>query len=217
MCFTKVSKFHDKSFVSVEREFVDPDEFSFIVDPTFPELTTQRQFKAIQKYYDPLTREASKILGGGLNVKIGRILVTSPALVSTPLHGLTAGHERLARTTPGNDKMRLEYQVSMKILELNPRHPIVHELLENLTRGDDIKDTIELLHETSLIASGYNSRKPHLLMELIYKSLGKNHENLIEDLEIPENIYDSIDIPPTKDEQESDDGEDDDDHLHDEL
>jgi HSP90 family molecular chaperone len=44
-----------------------------------------------------------------------------------------------------------------KVLEINPAHPIIKELLERVNDGvdDDTKDLATILYESALLNSGY--------------------------------------------------------------
>lgn len=52
------------------------------------------------------------------------------------------------------------FKSQKKVLEINPRHPLIEGLLESVEAGDDVKDTIWTLWDTSMVRSGFPLRDP---------------------------------------------------------
>ena len=114
------------------------------------------------------------------SVQISKTLVDSPATITSPEHGFTAVHERMARTSLSANKFMVEAYARMKTLELNPDHPLIKKLRENVVRLVDQKEqvseeatqlnhTVDVLYESATIAAGYPSRRAHILVADLFK------------------------------------------------
>lgn len=112
------------------------------------------------------------------SVVVARTLVTSPAMITAPEFGFSATHERMARTSIGQNQAMIDAYAKMKNLELNPAHPVIHHLLTTVRGLKDkydeaaakrLNDTIEIVYESATIASGFPARKPHILIDALHK------------------------------------------------
>jgi len=118
------------------------------------------------------------------------------------------------------------YANSKKILEVNPSHPAIKELLERVKEEPD-KETEELakvLYEGALINSGYSIREPGEFSKRFYKlfngALGIPRDAPIEEMEVDLEESDEEEEKPAaeepketfnydQDEEEEDDQKDD--------
>ena len=71
-----------------------------------------------------------ELLGGDVSsVKVSRRLAKSPAIVVTGQYGWSANLERIMRAQAvAESRPELSYGKGQKVLEVNPRHPLVEEL-----------------------------------------------------------------------------------------
>jgi len=87
-----------------------------------------------------------------------------------------------------------------KILEINPHHPVIKELLNKVQTGTasvDTEDLAKSLYEAALINSGFTIRDTQSyakrLYRVFYDALGIPRDSTVEELQV--NIDDDDDIP----------------------
>merc|ERR1712186_107543 len=80
-----------------------------------------------------------------------------------------------------------------KTLEINPRHPVVSDLLSKIKADKEDKtavDTAQVLFQTALIESGYDIADPSALVNRVYrlmsKELGVDPDAPLKEVEVPE-------------------------------
>jgi len=58
-----------------------------------------------------------------------------------------------------------------RVLEINPAHPVIKELLERVNDGvdEDTKDLATVLYESALLNSGYSLSDPHGFTKRFFK------------------------------------------------
>merc|ERR1712195_290594 len=88
---------------------------------------------------------------------------------------------------------RTQYLVSKKTMEINPRHPIVVELLKRSEEDPDseaTKDLAWLLHDTALLNSGFPVSDAKDFSARMYRTMqnGLNLDSLdlVPEIEVPE-------------------------------
>jgi heat shock protein beta len=154
--FGQVRDYDDKKFVDISREnvkFKDEDE----------DLVKRRE-KAYKDKFKPLTKWLKKLYGTSvMRVTISSRLGSSPAIVSSSQYGNSANMERIMRAqTLTHDKTAP--MMSMKVFEINPRHPLVLKLLEgsppeegeeDFEPAEDILDSAWILHDLAMMNGGY--------------------------------------------------------------
>ncbi len=82
--------------------------------------------------------------------------------------------ERIMKAQALRDNSMTSYMISKKTLEINPKHGIVKELkaqLEKDQNSSNIKDTIWLLYDTSLLNSGFSIEDPNTFAKRMYKMI----------------------------------------------
>ena len=84
----------------------------------------------MQEAFKPLVQWWRELLGAGVSsVKVSRRLAKSPAIVVSGQYGMCANMERIMRAQAvGDGKKDFSGFGGQKILEVNPRHPLVEEL-----------------------------------------------------------------------------------------
>jgi hypothetical protein len=130
--------------------------------------------------FEPLLKRLKRTLSVYIsNAKISRQLATSPCAVIASGQALDSATEKLlkaqqqAKSNPSFD----HYLRQKFTLEINPNHEIIIKLLEKAEDTSDvIEDTIHVLFESTMIASGYSIRNPKKfgtkIQTVIKKSLG---------------------------------------------
>lgn len=72
------------------------------------------------------------------DVKISSRLDNTPCVVVTSKFGWSANMERLMQAQTLNDASRQAYMRGKRILEINPRHPIIKELRERVVKDPEV-------------------------------------------------------------------------------
>jgi heat shock protein beta len=123
--------------------------------------------KELETAYAPLV---SWIKEGSLkqfveNVKVSSRLVQTPMALVASQYGYSGNMERITRAQAyqksGGDSTQHHFASQKKILEINPGHPLIKELLKlvegdaNSQRADDL---VNLMFEAATIRSGYELR-----------------------------------------------------------
>jgi heat shock protein beta len=162
----QVRDFDTKKFVQISSEnvkFKDEDE----------DMVKRRQ-KAYKAKYEQLTKWLRKLyhdgLTGILRVQVAkRNLGSTPAVVSTSDFGNSANMERILRAQAFQQGVDMDTMVAMKILEINPRHPIILKLLEAAPAEgeedttevpEDIVDAAYMLYDMAMLNGGFPISDP---------------------------------------------------------
>jgi len=86
-------------------------------------------------------------------------LVKAPAALASGTHGFTANMERLLKAQAFVDTKQLEYMKSQRVLEINPKHPIIIALNQRIqeNKAAELNEIVaELLYETAALQSGFS-------------------------------------------------------------
>jgi molecular chaperone HtpG len=131
----------------------------------------EKEYKAvIQFLQDHLKGKISK-------VAISDHLVKTAAALSAGTFGYSANMERLMKAQALADNKQLAFMKSMRVLEINPYHPILKELKQRIENEGADNPTnrllADLLYETGALHSGFSLDNPadfasriHRLMKL---------------------------------------------------
>merc|ERR1711871_99749 len=190
-----LTEFDGKKLQSVTKEglkFGDEEE----IDTKRTELYKE-QFK-------PLTKWMKELYGENVEkITVSNRIEDTPCVFVTSQYGYSANMERIMQSQAFADNKRTQYLVSKKTLEINPRHPIVVELLkraEEAPEDEGTKDLAWILHDTALLNSGFSVQDAAGFSSRMYRTL-KNGLNL-----------DSLDLMPEievpEDEEEEEEEED---------
>lgn len=156
-CMQSLPEFEGKRFQNVAKD-------GFNIDKS--KQAEERQ-KDLEKSYEPLT---NWIKNGPLKERIESVKV-STRLVQTPMalvanqYGYSGNMERITRAQAyqksGGDSASNYYFGQKKILEINPGHPLIKELLRRVEASASDKkaqDLVELMFESATLRSGYELR-----------------------------------------------------------
>ncbi|KAG4073141.1 hypothetical protein HA402_002530 [Bradysia odoriphaga] len=146
-------EFDGKKFQNVAKEGFSLNE-SEDSKAKFQELTAQ---------FEPLVKWLND---NGLKDKISRAqiserLSSSPCALVAGMFGWTGNMERLALSNAhqkSDDAQRSYYLSQKKTLEINPRHPLIRELLRRVEADDNdatAKDMALMMFRTATLRSGY--------------------------------------------------------------
>jgi len=200
-----VREFDGKKFRDITKEgvkFGDEDED-----------LAKRRAKVYSEKFKPLTKFLKKLYGSDVSrISISKRLGKAPAVVSSSEWGQSANMDRIQRAqafahgvSPGESKL------PTGIMELNPRHPFINNLLESLPEDEDdevpeeLKDTAWILLDMATMSGGYTIRDPKKyaarMTRVLKSNLGVESLDLAEEINPPEEEeepdepeFDSVDM-----------------------
>lgn len=192
-----VRDFDNHMFKDVTKnvEFKDEDE----------DLIKRRE-KVYKKKFEPLISWLKGIYGKEISkITISKRLGKAPAIVTNGPYGQSAHVQQIMRSQSyaGNDQARdqLNMMKMHRELEINPRHPIVVDLLSSATEGDDettkeMKDSAFFLLDTALLSGGFSLEPDDKFSERMLRVLQTRLG--VESLELEEEINPPVeeDVPP---------------------
>lgn len=155
--------------------------------------------KALRKKFRPLTKLLKERLGEKVSkVKLSTRLSSSVCVVSTDQYGYSARMEIIMKAQAFADPESFSYMTpKSKIMELNPNHPVVKEMLAMAERGneeDRVTEMGHLIYDTALIESGFLMNENTAYAKRMYKwigeSVGVEADAPIEEFELEEEIDD---------------------------
>ncbi|XP_044512281.1 endoplasmin homolog [Mangifera indica] len=108
------------------------------------------------------------------DVKISNRLADTPCVVVTSKYGWSANMERIMQSQTLSDASKQAYMRGKRVLEINPRHPIIKELRERVVKNaedESVKQTAQLIYQTALMESGFLLNDPKDFASRIYSSV----------------------------------------------
>ena len=168
--------FEGKKFQNIAKEGLTIDKSS----------KTETYKKALDAKYAKLVSwfQDTALKGKVHKVVLSERLSESPAALVATAFGWTGNMERLAKSnahSKAKDATRDFYLQQKKILEINPHHPIIKELLKRVQADENderVKEAAEVLFATATVRSGY------MLQDT--EDFGKKIERYMRsDLEVP--------------------------------
>lgn len=185
---------------------------------------SKQQLEQFKTQYEPLIKWLADdaLKDDVAKVQISERLSDSPCALVASMFGWTGNMERLAVSNAhqkADDPQRSYYLNQRKTLEINPRHPLIRELLRRV--NDDptdatAKDIAQMLFKTATLRSGYMLKETagfaQSIEQMMRKTLGVSLDETVqeEEDELPE---DGI---PDEEQQQEVEAEGDD-EAHDEL
>lgn len=142
----------------------------------------------------PLTKWMKGVYGENVEkISVSVRLASTPCIFVTSQYGYSANMERIMQSQAFADNKRTQYLVSKKTMEINPRHPIVVELLKRSEEDPDSEETKDLawlLHDTALLNSGFPVADAKAFSKRMYRTMssGLNLDSLdlLPEIEVPE-------------------------------
>ncbi|KAJ1644496.1 Hsp90 chaperone hsp82 [Coemansia asiatica] len=134
----------------------------------------KKKFDELKKELEPLCATVKEILGE----KVEKVVVTdliseSPCVILTGQFGWSANMERIMKSQALRDSGGMSsYMASKRTLGLQPTHPIVRELKAKVAADKNdktVRDLVNLMYETALLASGFTLEDPSQFSNRIYR------------------------------------------------
>nr|CAG4649951.1 EOG090X01EZ [Sida crystallina] len=152
-CISALPEFEGKKFQNVAKEGVELDEGEG-AKAKLEELKTQ---------FEPLTKWLSEtaLKDQILRAEVGQRLLKTPCALITSRFGWTGNMQRIIASqthSKSQDVQRDYYLTQKKTLEINPRHPVIKELLRRVeanAEDDAAKNMAMMMFQTATLRSGY--------------------------------------------------------------
>eukprot|EP01127_Copromyxa_protea_P001398 TRINITY_DN113_c0_g1_i4.p1 TRINITY_DN113_c0_g1~~TRINITY_DN113_c0_g1_i4.p1 ORF type:complete len:461 (+),score=151.32 TRINITY_DN113_c0_g1_i4:825-2207(+) len=113
-----------------------------------------------KKEYEPLITYLKEVLQRQISsVEVSVRLSTSPCALVSASWGMSANLERILKAQAMADKQAMFGLGAKKVFEINPRHPIIKQLLsivEAEEQDSRTEDIIRVLYDSAALSSGYS-------------------------------------------------------------
>jgi molecular chaperone HtpG len=192
-CVQQLKEFDGKKLVSVTKEGLE-----------LPEDDAEKKKREEDKEkFEPLCKVMKDILDKKIEkVLVSNRLVSSPCCIVTSQYGWSATMERIMKAQALRDTSTMGYMAAKKHMEINPDHPIIKALKAKVDQDKNdksVKDLVNLLYETSLLASGFALELPQQHADRIFRmiklGLGIDEEDATEENQAVTGDS-SSDLPP---------------------
>ncbi|CAK9826726.1 Hsp90b1 [Anthophora retusa] len=216
-------EFDGKKFQNVAKEGFTLDEGE----------KAKERMEQMKTTFEPLVKWLNDILKDHISkAQVSERLTDSPCALVASMFGWTGNMERLAISNAHqktDDPQKTYYLNQKKTLEINPRHPLIKELLhrvENDANDQTAKDIALMMFRTATLRSGYMLRETasfaDSVEQLLRKTLGISLDEAPEEEEIQEEEFTSAETDTGSDSEkiidmDANEDEKNDDEMHDEL
>ncbi|KAG6419703.1 hypothetical protein SASPL_116213 [Salvia splendens] len=168
--------YEDKKFQNVSKEGL--------------KLGKESKLKQLKESFKELTKWWKGALASENvdDVKLSNRLADSPCVVVTSKYGWSSNMERIMQSQTLSDASKQAYMRGKRVLEINPRHPIIKELQARVAKDpedENVKETAKLIYQTALMESGFVLNEPKDFASRIYSSV-KNSLNISPDAAVEE-------------------------------
>ncbi|KAM0945524.1 putative Heat shock protein Hsp90 family [Dioscorea sansibarensis] len=154
--------YEDKKFQNISKEGLKLGKETKLKD-------LKESFKELTKWWkDALASENVD------DVKISNRLENTPCVVVTSKYGWSANMEKIMQSQTLSDASKQAYMRGKRVLEINPRHPIIKELRERValdSKDESVNQAAKLMYQTALMESGFMLNDPKEFATSIYNSV----------------------------------------------
>ncbi|XP_077277085.1 heat shock protein 90 Gp93 [Temnothorax americanus] len=218
---SSLPEFDGKKFQNVAKEGFTLDEGERAKERTERAKTT----------FEPLVKWLNDILKDHISkAQVSERLTDSPCALVASMYGWTGNMERLAISNAHQktaDPQKSYYLNQKKILEINPRHPLVGELLRRVEvdpADQTAKDITLMMFRTATLRSGYMLRETASFAasveQLMRKSLGISLDEVPEEEDAQDDesaSNEKVSDVTAEDEKREEEEEDEEHKKHEEL
>lgn len=180
-------EFDGKKFQNVAKEGFSLDEGE----------KAKERMEQLKTTFEPLVKWLNDVLKDHISkAQVSERLTDSPCALVASMFGWTGNMERLAISNAHqktDDPQKNYYLNQKKTLEINPRHPLIRELLRRVevdTTDQTAKDIALMMFRTATLRSGYMLRETasfaDSVEQLMRKTLGISLDEVPEEEEIQE-------------------------------
>jgi molecular chaperone HtpG len=155
----RVREFNGKKLVNVSKSSKD-----FV-----QEENTEEHSAVCKAFQDTLNEHVEKVV---VSVRLSDDV---PCVLVSTEYGWSANMERILKAQALAQKEASSFQTQKKILEINPNNRLVKTIhdavLNNNLSERVVKDTIRLMYDTAMIASGYTQEDPVLFTKRVFNMM----------------------------------------------
>ena len=156
----------------------------------------KKKTQKLKEMYKPLTDWYKNHLGKNVEkVSISNKLVDAPLFIFTSQYGYSAQMEKINKAQAfTNQEKTPSYMLAKKTLELNPSHPVMKKMLNEVKDSEDgtlseaSTEYADLMFQMAILNSGFNVENPMDLTEplekLIKVGFGLSRDEPVEDIEV---------------------------------
>lgn len=155
----------------------------------------KKKTQKLKEMYKPLTDWYKTHLGKNVEkVSISNKLVDAPLFIFTSQYGYSAQMEKINKAQAfTNQEKTPSYMLAKKTLELNPSHPVMKKMLNEVKDNDGTlseasTEYADLMFQMAILNSGFNVENPMDLTEplekLIKVGFGLSRDEPVEDIEV---------------------------------
>ncbi|XP_052410222.1 endoplasmin [Carassius gibelio] len=199
-CIQALPEFDGKRFQNVAKEGVKFDESD----------KAKEKREALEKEFEPLTTwMKEKSLKDNIEKAIlSQRLTKSPCALVASQYGWSGNMERIMKAQAyqtGKDISTNYYASQKKTLEINPKHPLIREMLKRVTDDAEDKTAADLavvLFETATLRSGYQLADTKAYGDRIERML-----RLSMNIDLDEQVEDEPEEEPEEQTEEAEDEE----------
>jgi len=124
----------------------------------------EEKLKNLNEDFSPLTEYLKAVLSDKVSkVQVSNKLAKVPCVIVSQSWGYSANMERIMKAQALKDDRHSAHLSGKRVLEINPRHPIIKRLLE-LVQTDNTDNTTDdvanVLYDTAVLNSGYSVTNP---------------------------------------------------------
>merc|ERR1712170_236427 len=164
-CTQQLKEYDGKNLVCVTKEGLELPE----------DEEEKKKYEEKKAKFEPLCKVMKEILDTRVEkVTVSNRLVKSPCCIVTSQYGWSANMERIMKAQALKDSSTMGYMAAKKQLEINPDHAIIKTLKDKADADKNdksVKDLVQLLYETSLLASGFSLEDPTVHANRIHRMI----------------------------------------------
>jgi len=165
----------------------------------------EEKFKNLKEEYEPLCDYLKEVLDEKVSkVQISNKLTKTPSALVSSTYGYSANMERIFKAQALRDQRYMSIIGGKRVLEINPRHPMIKKLLEDVKNGETSEvseDAANVLYDTAVLNSGYGLENPKDLTERVLRMVANNLE-VDPDAEVVEEVFEDEEEEEEEDEEE---------------
>jgi HSP90 family molecular chaperone len=154
--------------------------------------TEEEKLKALSTEYEPVTEYLKNILEDKVSkVEVSNKLAKAPCAILSQTWGYSANMERIMKAQALKDDRYSIPNTGKRVLEINPRHPIIKRLLNLVNDGNTDKateDVAHVLYDIAVLNSGYSLSEPTHLTGRVNKLMAISL-NIDPTAEVEEEVY----------------------------
>ncbi|CAF4924861.1 unnamed protein product [Rotaria sp. Silwood1] len=195
-CMQSLPEYEGKKFQNVAKDGLELDKSN---------TKKEEEKKHLEKVYEPLLTWLKEKLSEKISdAKISDRLVKTPMALVASQWGYDGNMERIARAQAyqksGGDSTMNFYLNQKKTLEINPRHPLIKDLLRRVEDSKDDKTAFDLANvmvEAATLRSGYDLKDSagfaDRIETMLRRAMGVSLDEKVEDEPIDEETETKLD------------------------